>query len=206
MRFARHAKIFRGPLDAAPLAGVAFLLILFLVLTSLVYTPGALVRLADGAPAPTNAETLEVTPSGALIFRGVAYTNLAQARAALQQPPVGPIVLKLDPAADRATVDQVNSWFEVSLPTAKQLTGANNPALVVAVNFRGQCFFENRSMEEAELKSELRKRLDAARQQSSDLTLSLAMDKGTPAQVLTHLCDLAREVGFKEVLLAGKRQ
>jgi len=46
MRFARHARIFRGPLDAAPLAGVAFLLILFLVLTSLVYTPGALVKLA----------------------------------------------------------------------------------------------------------------------------------------------------------------
>ncbi len=50
MKFPRNARIFRGHLDIAPYAGVFFLLILFLVLASLVYTPGFLIRLSD-APA-----------------------------------------------------------------------------------------------------------------------------------------------------------
>jgi biopolymer transport protein ExbD len=204
MRFARHARIFRGPMDAAPLAGVAFLLILFLLLTSLVYTPGALVRLSDAA-APPGSEPLQVTPSGAVIYRGTIYTNLAETRTALHEPPIGPVRLELDPGADARTVAQVKDWFEVNLPTAREMTGADNPAVLVAVNFRGQCFFENRLVDEPELKTELKKRLQTARQEATDLTLTLMMDKDTPAQVFTHLCDVARGIGFKEVLVAGKR-
>src|SRR5258708_7149237 len=40
MKFPRNARIFRGQLDAAPFAIVFFLLVLFLLLASLVYTPG----------------------------------------------------------------------------------------------------------------------------------------------------------------------
>jgi biopolymer transport protein ExbD len=204
MRFARHARIFRGPIDAAPLAGVAFLLILFLILTSLVYTPGALVRLADAA-APAGSETLEVTASGGLVYRGMIYTNLARGRAALQQPPIGAIRLALDPGADPRAVQEVKGWFEVNLPSAKEMTGTDNPAVIVAVNFRGQCFYENRLVGEGELKTELQKRLLAAHRQFTDLTLTLVMDKDTPTQVFTHLCDLARSIGFKEALVAGKQ-
>jgi biopolymer transport protein ExbD len=54
MKFARHATIFRGPLDAAPFAGVLFLLVMFMMLASLVYTPGARFELqlpqANGLP------------------------------------------------------------------------------------------------------------------------------------------------------------
>lgn len=45
MRFSRNAKIFRGRFDAAPLAGVFFLLLIFLLLASLVYTPGVPIEL-----------------------------------------------------------------------------------------------------------------------------------------------------------------
>ncbi len=46
MKFPRNAKIFRGQLDAAPLAGVFFLLCIFLLLSSsLVFTPGVHIRL-----------------------------------------------------------------------------------------------------------------------------------------------------------------
>jgi biopolymer transport protein TolR len=44
MKFPRNARIFRGHLDAAPFAAVLFLLVIFLMAGSLVYTPG--VRLA----------------------------------------------------------------------------------------------------------------------------------------------------------------
>lgn len=45
MTFQRNAKIFRGRFDAAPLAGVFFLLLIFLLLASLVYTPGVPIEL-----------------------------------------------------------------------------------------------------------------------------------------------------------------
>jgi len=50
MKFPRNARIFRGQLDAAPFATVLFLLVIFLMLASLVYTPGTHIQLplADG--------------------------------------------------------------------------------------------------------------------------------------------------------------
>ncbi|HEX4121812.1 MAG TPA: biopolymer transporter ExbD [Verrucomicrobiae bacterium] len=48
MRFARQARIFRGPLDPAPVASVLMLLVIFIMMSSLLYTPGVLIRLPDG--------------------------------------------------------------------------------------------------------------------------------------------------------------
>src|SRR5690349_13707200 len=45
MKFPRNARIFRGRLDAAPFAVVFFLLAMFLLLSTLVYTPGVRVQL-----------------------------------------------------------------------------------------------------------------------------------------------------------------
>jgi biopolymer transport protein ExbD len=45
MRFPRHARILRSQLDAAPFAAVFFLLVMFMMLGSLVYTPGARLEL-----------------------------------------------------------------------------------------------------------------------------------------------------------------
>ncbi|HWD20141.1 MAG TPA: biopolymer transporter ExbD [Verrucomicrobiae bacterium] len=204
MRFVRHARIFRGPLDPAPLASVAFLLVLFMLLTSLVYTPGALIRLGGGA-GTAGGEKLEITASNALIFRGVLYTNRAEAKAALQQPPIGRVNLVVDPGADRRAAQEVSGWFEVNLPEVAQWTGTENPTVIVSVNFRGQCFYQNRPVDDAELKSELQKRLQAAREKSSDLTLALEMDKDAPNNVFMRLCDLARNIGFKTALIVPRQ-
>jgi biopolymer transport protein ExbD len=50
MKFPRNARIFRGHFDAAPFAAVLFLLVIFVQLGSLVYTPGVHIQLpvADG--------------------------------------------------------------------------------------------------------------------------------------------------------------
>src|ERR1035437_523742 len=45
MRFPRNAHILRSQLDAAPFAAVLFLLVIFMMLGSLVYTPGARLEL-----------------------------------------------------------------------------------------------------------------------------------------------------------------
>ncbi len=54
MKFSRSVTIFRGQLDAAPFASVFFCLVIFMMLGSLVYTPGARMDLqlprADGLP------------------------------------------------------------------------------------------------------------------------------------------------------------
>lgn len=40
MKFPRNARIFRGQLDAAPFVSVFLLLVIFVLLSSLIYTPG----------------------------------------------------------------------------------------------------------------------------------------------------------------------
>ena len=63
MKFPRHVRISRGQLDAAPFAAVFFLLVIFMMLGSLVYTPGAHLELqlpqADGLPG-TDKPTVSV--------------------------------------------------------------------------------------------------------------------------------------------------
>jgi biopolymer transport protein ExbD len=52
MRFPRNARISKGSLEAAPWAAVMFLLIIFIMLCGLLYTPGVRVQLpmADELP------------------------------------------------------------------------------------------------------------------------------------------------------------
>ena len=53
MRFPRNTKVFRGQLDAAPYAGVFFLLAIFLLLnSSFVFTPGIPIQLPEAAALP----------------------------------------------------------------------------------------------------------------------------------------------------------
>lgn len=45
MKFTRNARLLRSQLDVAPFAAVFFLLVIFMMLGSLIYTPGARVEL-----------------------------------------------------------------------------------------------------------------------------------------------------------------
>jgi len=64
MKFPRHSRLLRGPFDMAPYVTVLFLLVIFLMLGGLVYTPGMLIQppLADDLPGtdkPTVAVALD---------------------------------------------------------------------------------------------------------------------------------------------------
>src|SRR6266446_1711080 len=72
MKFTRNARIFKGQMDAAPVAAVFFLLVIFMLLSSLVYTPGVAIQLpvAEGLPGtekPTVAVTVDAR--GKLYFQ-----------------------------------------------------------------------------------------------------------------------------------------
>lgn len=72
MRFPRHARIFKGQLDAAPFAGVFFLVVIFITFNSqLVFTPGVRIELpqADGLSGTTNPTArVNVDGSGQFYF------------------------------------------------------------------------------------------------------------------------------------------
>jgi biopolymer transport protein ExbD len=72
VKFPRNTRIFRGQLDAAPFAIVFFLLLLFMMLASLQYTPGVHLHLptADNLPG-TDQPTLSVAvdASGRLFYK-----------------------------------------------------------------------------------------------------------------------------------------
>ncbi len=71
MKFPRNARIFRGPLDVAPFAAVFFLLIIFLMIASLVYTPGVRLEIPSADDFPGVAGpwvTVAVDGNGRLYF------------------------------------------------------------------------------------------------------------------------------------------
>lgn len=70
MKFPRNAKIFHGQFDVAPFAGVFFLLILFVLLGSLIYTPGVKLNLPGAADLPG---TDDATVAVAVDARGQFY-------------------------------------------------------------------------------------------------------------------------------------
>jgi len=84
MRFPVSVKPFRGQLDVAAFAGVFMLLLVFVLLASLVYTPGVNVNLPFAQDLPgTDRPTLEVAvdSSGRYYFQNQFITETAlQAR------------------------------------------------------------------------------------------------------------------------------
>ena len=56
MKFPRNARMLKGHLDFAPFAAVFFCLLIFVLLASLVYTPGVHIQLLPAVPGLTGVE------------------------------------------------------------------------------------------------------------------------------------------------------
>jgi biopolymer transport protein ExbD len=84
MRFARQNRVFHGPLDAAPVAAVLMLLMMFMLLSSLLYTPGVTIKLPEGGnwPGTDNPTIIVAMDAGGRCFfenRAVQETELLAA-------------------------------------------------------------------------------------------------------------------------------
>lgn len=87
MRFPRHTKVFRGQLDAAPYAGVFFLLTMFVLLSSsIVFTPGLPIRLpeATNVPGVTGPTLAIAVDDGSRIYFDNQVTNEERLRQRLR--------------------------------------------------------------------------------------------------------------------------
>lgn len=198
MRFVRHAQIFRGSLDSAPLASVLMLLVMFVMVCSLTYTPGVLVDL--GQP-------IIVTKTNAVVFGGKVYlrTELDRLRSALKTAPLDSgFSVVMQPGASAELGQQVSNLFQIKLAEGKNLVGTDNATALVSVNFRGQFFYENQLVTDSELKSALASQLQIAHRAGREFTLIVALDRETESQVESHLETIAREAGVTDIRRAQR--
>lgn len=104
MRFHRNIKMLRGQLDAAPFVMVFFLVLIFVMLGSLTYTPGVHVALpAASGFAGTSNRTVQVTvdPQDRLYFQNrlLVESELSKELRALRKGTQEPLTLII--SADR---------------------------------------------------------------------------------------------------------
>jgi biopolymer transport protein ExbD len=92
----------------------------------------------------------------------------------------------------------------IHLPNLGNWPGTDNPTVVVAMDANGQCFFENRAVQETELLAALAGRVRARGGQPQKLTMILAADKAATLEKITRVYSVARLAGISDVLQAGE--
>ena len=118
MKFPRNARMFKGHLDAAPLASVFFCLLIFVLLASLIYTPGVRIELPEaytGLPAvsgPTVAVAVDAL--GQYYFENRAVRGDELEKKLREKVQRSPQPLTLVVMADkRVTVDKLDAVLRV---------------------------------------------------------------------------------------------
>jgi biopolymer transport protein ExbD len=115
MKFPRNARIYQSQFDVAPFAGVFFLLTLFVLLGSLVYTPGVQIHLPTAADLPGTDRPLiavAVDANGRFYFDNqlISPSRLRTRLAAAVNMTPGPITLlvQADKQVDYDTLIQLS--------------------------------------------------------------------------------------------------
>lgn len=219
MRYSRNVKIFRGGVDAAPFAGLFFVLVLFVSLFySHVFFPGVPIRLAaEEGPPGLPSRTVRILESGRIQFLGTEVSlsglNAELRKRARSGSLPGRIILESEPGADLATAEAVENLLKqlgigiklpgvrMDLPENAGFGGAPNPVVVVGVNLNGQQFFQHQLISESGLRQKLG---EAVAQSPEPLTLVLQADKKVTVEKLVKLSQIAAEAGIRDLRIATK--
>lgn len=219
MRFPRQAKIFRGQLDAAPVAAVSFLLVLMLLLQfSQTFIPGVSVQLGQPTQvAEDPGRTVRVLLNGKIAFREKNYDIADLEKYFREENQLNRLprnfFFDAEPGSDQAIIQRVqNVALEVGvrlkspgnrleLPEFAGFPGATNPVVVLAVNLNGQIFLEHQLVREEALRERLaRMKSDTA----GPLTLVLQADKDVRHGRVLKLLGIAREAGISQISIATR--
>lgn len=84
-------------------------------------------------------------------------------------------------------------------PSASDLAGTDQPSVAMAVDATGRLYFENQTVTERQLKTDL---AAAVKGSSEPLTLIIHADKAVSYDTLARLSVLARDCGITNALLA----
>ena len=90
---------------------------------------------------------------------------------------------------------------KINLPAQEGLAGTSNPAVAVAVDLTGQFYFENQAITEAGLRTKL---TATVKDSPAPMSLIIQADEGVGYEVIVRLSKLARDLGFREALLATR--
>ena len=125
MKFPRNARMFKGQLDAAPIACVLFCLLIFLLLTLVVPIPGIPIHLPEAVIGETGVEGPSLTvaldagdsqnPNGVLYFRNQTIGEADLLRRLKEEVKSSPQPLTLVVYADQhVTVEQLNRLLRLA--------------------------------------------------------------------------------------------
>jgi biopolymer transport protein ExbD len=217
MKYPRNTRIFRGQLDVAPVACLFFMTALLLFLHSqIVFTPG--VRLDLHPSAQKDRPSLYIDSQNLFHFDGStmseqSFEKRMKADAEKGKLP-GTLVFQVDPAVSSNAVNKVRELAadlnfaveppgtRLELPEVGEQPGTRGPSVIVAVNMNGQFFYENQVvLKKEDLQERLRQAAKAARE---PLTLDLRMDKAVAVETLLELSEMAKQAGFREVLIGSR--
>jgi biopolymer transport protein ExbD len=221
MKFQRNVRIFRGQLDAAPVAGVFFLLLLFLLLhSSLVYHPGLPIALeVESTSARDSAEqTVKIDSKDRIFYRNASFQEPAFQKRVREEIAKGKapklITIRTEPGSRTALIqslklfgDEVGVRMQVQktgleLPEGFDLPGTAGAQLVVAVNHNEKLYFQNQQVNSL---ADLQKELEQARALVKEkLTLVIDADKAVTYEFILELAQLATGARFDQVLLATR--
>jgi biopolymer transport protein ExbD len=221
MRYPRNVKIFRGGIDAAPFAGLFFVLVLLMMLFhSHIFFPGVPVELGEQIEEPEITPRLvKVLRSGEVQFLGADLRTEAIEKELQNRIQKGTLpkrlVLDAEIGADARIVEKVERMLSASgiaiklpgarleLPEDAGFVGAANPVVVVAVNLNGQVFFQHQLLPPDDRL--LHERLSVAVERAAGpVTMLLQADKMVPLERITRLMSIARRAGVTRVHIATR--
>jgi biopolymer transport protein ExbD len=219
MRFPRQAKIFRGQLDAAPVAAVFFLLVLMLMLQyAQTFIPGVRVELKEpGEVREDPGRTIRVLRTGKIDFREKRYDIEDLERYFREETQLNRLprnfFFDVEPGADTNLVKRVESvalevgarlkspGSRLELPEFAGFPGVTNPVVVLAVNLNGQIFLQQQLVRE----ENLREKLAAMRERTEQpLTLVLQADKEVRHGRIMKVLGIAKDAGIAEISIATR--
>jgi biopolymer transport protein ExbD len=141
MKFPRNARMFKGQLDAAPLACLLFCLLIFLLLALVVPVPGIPVHLPDAVPGETGVEGPTVTvaldvggsqnTNGVLYYQQQIISESDLQRRLKEEVKKSPAPLTLVVQVDKSvTVQQLNRLTRVAAAAGiKEISYATLPGV-----------------------------------------------------------------------------
>lgn len=219
MRFPRNVKIFRGGIDAAPFAGLFFVLVLLMMMFySHIFFPGVPIELTERVEEPEVMErSVKVFRSGEIRFLGTTIEGKDLAKVLQERAQKGTlpkrVILEAERGAATRVVDQVERELSgagiaiklpgtrLELPDDAGFAGAANPMVVVALNLNGQIFFQHQLLREEALQQRLSMAVERA---NGPLTLLLQADKKVPYDRIVRLSEIARKAGVAKVYWATR--
>ena len=221
MKFQRKAKIFKGRVDAAPLASILFLLLIFVVLhSSLVFAPGIKVELADFQKiAGTNDyKIVTIRPGGEIEYNKQIYTEkkfIEKLLSDAKKKQLAPVfIAKEEPGASRDLYDRLRAVMldagsrlekpavGLTLPEGEDETGVPEGAVIVAINRNGEFFYQHQIISETDLQNKLAILTKSA---GKPVTLVFEADKNIEYDTVVRLSQIAKKAGLGQVLWATRQ-